>query len=584
MTRWGWPRSPRLAAWLAGGICVSVATLAFFGIRATREFERSSQLLGRQRADQGARLLATALTRDMRAAQAAVLPSSAWYEFRSDAPHEVTALVATTFARYPYPDTFLAWDAHEPASRMAFYARSDRPPRWAAGTADVGRSPVRMLTDPRVADLIVSRVGSDAQRGDPYSVFELDIDAVPYQVVVRLRYHDRLGQSLASAYGFMVDLPWVREHYFSELARQVANIGSNTGLSFGIVDDRGEPVIGNPNPEETVLVSRRTFSHAFFDPLTVAASQRANTFDLHSWTVLVSGAADPALGAAIRGADIMLGLAAVAAVMLAFGLVMTARAMRTGVELAEMRAEFMSSITHELKTPIASIRAMGDMLTRGRLRQPEDQREYAAVVAQEAQRLERLVNNVLAHARITDVADVYSFEPLEVEDLVTGVLRGFKHQLHRSGFRIAVELPGDLPRILADRAAMELLLDNLIDNAIRHSRNTKELRIEAIARADGVALMIADRGVGIPAEDIGRVTQKFVRGRNAVRGGSGLGLAIVNRIAGDHGGRMEIESVLGRGTAVTIVVPVAQTEAATTCDTEPSPVPGTIRPSTSSPS
>ena len=580
MTRWGWPQSSILAAWLAGGICVSVATLTFFGIRATREFERSSQLLGQQRADEGARLLATALTRDMRAAQAAVLPVSAWEEFQSDAPHEVNALVATTFARYPYPDTFLAWDAHEPASRMVFYARSDRPPRWAAATADVSRSPVRMLMDPRVAALMASRVVPDAQRGQLYSVFELDIDAVRYQVVVRLRYHDQLRQSLASAYGLMVDLPWVREHYFAELTRQVADIGSNTGLSFGIVDNRGKPVVGRPDPAETVLTSRQTFSLAFFDPLLVAARQTDEAFDLQSWTVLVSGAADPTLGAATRGADVIFGLAAMAAVMLAFGLVMTARAMRTGVELAEMRAEFMSSITHELKTPIASIRAMGDMLTRGRLRHPDDQREYAAVVSQEAKRLERLVNNVLAHARITDVADVYSFEPLDVEELVGGVLKGFKHQLHRGGFRLTVDLPPDLPRIQADRAAMELLLDNLIDNAIRHSRTTKELRIEAAVREAGVALIITDHGVGIPAEDLGRVTQKFVRGRNAVRGGSGLGLAIVNRIASDHGGRVHNESVLGRGTTVTIVVPVAQTSVATTYDTDSHPVPGTIRPST----
>lgn len=581
MTRWGWPQSTTLAAWLVGGICVSVATLAFFGIRATGEFERSSQLLGQQRADEGARLLATALTRDMRAAQTAVLPSSAWDEFQSDAPHEVAALVATTFARYPYPDTFLAWDANEPASRMVFYARSDRPPQWEAATADVGRSPVRMLTDPRVAALMASRLDAAAQRGQLYSVFELDIDTVRYQVVIRLRYHDRLRQSLASAYGFMVNLPWVREHYFAELTRQVADIGGNTGLSFGIIDDRGEPLVGRPNPSDTVLTSRQTFSFAFFDPLLVAARQSDDTFTLRTWTVLASGSADPALGAAIRGADVIFGLAAVAAVMLAFGLMMTARAMRTGVELAEMRAEFMSSITHELKTPIASIRAMGDMLTRGRLRQPEDQREYAAVVSQEARRLERLVNNVLAHARITDVADVYSFEPLDVEELVSGVLRGFKHQLHRGGFRVTVDVPPDLPKILADRAAMELLLDNLIDNAIRHSRITKELRIEAVARGTGVALAISDRGVGIPAEDLGRVTQKFVRGRNAVRGGSGLGLAIVNRIAGDHGGRVEIESVLGQGATITVVVPVAQTNVGTACGTDLHPVPGRIRHSTS---
>jgi two-component system phosphate regulon sensor histidine kinase PhoR len=569
-----------LAAWLAGGICVSVATLAFFGIRATREFERSSQLLGQQRADQGARLLATALTRDMRAAQAAVLPSSAWDEFQSDAPHEVIALVATTFARYPYPDTFLAWDAHEPVSRMFFYARSDRPPHWAAATSDVGRSPVRILTDPRMAARIASQVGADVQRGQLYSVFDLDVDAMRYQVVVRLRYHDRLRQSLAAAYGFMVNLPWAREHYFGELTRQVADIGSNSGLSFGIVDNRGERVIGEPAPDDTVLVSRQTFSFAFFDPLLVAAKQSGEAVELQSWTVLVSGAADPTLGAAIRGADVIFGLAAVAAVMLAFGLVMTARAMRTGVELAEMRAEFMSSITHELKTPIASIRAMGDMLTRGRLRHPDDQREYAAVVSQEAKRLERLVNNVLAHARITDVADVYSFEPIEVEELVSGVLKGFKHQLHRAGFRITVDIPPDLPPILADRAAMELLLDNLIDNAIRHSRIAKELRIAAVVRKADVALAITDRGIGIPAEDLGRVTQKFVRGGNAVRGGSGLGLAIVNRIASDHGGRVEIESVLGRGTTVTIVVPVAQPTVATTSDSSAHQVRGTIRAST----
>ena len=131
---------------------------------------------------------------------------------------------------------------------------------------------------------------------------------------------------------------------------------------------------------------------------------------------------------------------------------------------------------------------------------------------------------------------------------------------------------------------MELLLDNLVDNAIRHSRIIKELRINAVAGAAGVAIAVVDRGVGIPVEDLGRVTQKFVRGRNAVRGGSGLGLAIVNRIATDHGGRVEIESVLGRGTTVTIFVPMAQTDIATTGDTESRPVPDTIHRSTSSPS
>jgi signal transduction histidine kinase len=560
MNLWGWARSSRLAAWLAAGICLSVSLLAWFGFRASQEFHRSSGLLVQRRADEAARLLVTALVRDMRAAQSSVLSSTTWDDFGPDSSHEVTALVASAFARYPYPEAFLVWDAGTPDAQLMFYIRSDRPPAWASPPSGLNRYPVRTLQEPVVAAEVLAPVRRDAAAGRPFSIAELPIGGSPYQVVVLLRYKDRLRQHLASARGFMVNLPWVRQHYFSELTKQVGQIGGeNPGLLLAVTDERGDSVVGQPKFAGSTFVSRRGFPLAFFDPDLLAMSRPAALVP-RTWMVSVNAASDPTLGVALFGADLTLGIAAAAAVVLALGLGVAARAMRSSTELAEMRADFMASVTHELKTPIASIQAMGETLTRGRLREPKAQQEYAAAVVHEAKRLARLVDNVLAHSRVTDVADVYSFEPVGIEDLVGAALVGFTHQLEREHYVVSVEIPPDVPPILADRVAMELLLGNLIDNAIRHSGETKELRIAVEACGRHVCVTLSDRGLGIPPEDLGRVTQKFVRGRNAGAGGSGLGLAIVDRIVRDHGGTFTIDSSLGHGTTIRVVVPAAEEE------------------------
>jgi signal transduction histidine kinase len=176
---------------------------------------------------------------------------------------------------------------------------------------------------------------------------------------------------------------------------------------------------------------------------------------------------------------------------------------------------------------------------------------------QEAKRLTRLVDNLLAMARITDVADVYSFEPLGLEPLADAVIGDFRQQLSAARFDARVEMPADLPAVRADRTAMTLLLENLIDNAIRYSPTTRSLRISAHQNGDGgVVLEVADRGRGIPQDEIGQVTRKFMRGRHAGSGGSGLGLAIVKRIVADHGGRLAIQSVVNEGTTISVNLPV----------------------------
>jgi two-component system phosphate regulon sensor histidine kinase PhoR len=195
-------------------------------------------------------------------------------------------------------------------------------------------------------------------------------------------------------------------------------------------------------------------------------------------------------------------------------------------------------------------------------------REYAQMGVGEANRLTRLVDNLLAYSRVTDLADVYSFEPVALAAIVQRALQEFGGNLARGGFDVRVEIPDDLPLALADPNALGLMLNNVIDNAIRYSTERRSLTIAARAidlqpghplRHHGaVRLDVTDRGMGIPDDELRRVTRKFVRGSRSVGGGSGLGLAIVDRIVTDHHGTLSIASVVGQGTTVSVTIPTVR--------------------------
>jgi two-component system phosphate regulon sensor histidine kinase PhoR len=222
-----------------------------------------------------------------------------------------------------------------------------------------------------------------------------------------------------------------------------------------------------------------------------------------------------------------------------------------------VRADFVSTVTHELKTPLSTIRAVGETLVRGRVKTDHDLKRYAQMLVGEERRLTRLVDNLLAYARVTDVTQIYSFERQRPETLVAEALQGFRRQLADSEFRLDVAVPDDLAPVRADRTAIILALDNLIDNAIRYSGDARSISISASATPDHVRFDIVDRGVGIPTDELSDVKRRFVRGRAAKGKGNGLGLAIVNRIAADHNGAFEISSEVGAGTTVTLFIPRA---------------------------
>ncbi len=295
----------------------------------------------------------------------------------------------------------------------------------------------------------------------------------------------------------------------------------------------------------------------FFYPAAVVVDSRTD-LPIRTWKVQVSSADDPTLVWATRTAQwtrvVMFG----AALALGVSLILTFRAVRHSAALAEMRSDFVSTVTHELKTPLATIRAVGDTLVRGRLTGEDTVADYARMLVQEAKHLTRLVDNLLAYARVTDLADVYSFEHHALAELIDDVLQAFRHQLVSGGFEVQVDLPPDLPPVRADRTAIRLAFDNLVDNAIRYSGERRSIQVVARSVGARVVIEFRDRGVGIPAEELETVQKKFIRGRFAPSGGSGLGLAIVRRIVTDHGGTVSLASEVGVGTTVCLDLPAVE--------------------------
>jgi two-component system phosphate regulon sensor histidine kinase PhoR len=276
------------------------------------------------------------------------------------------------------------------------------------------------------------------------------------------------------------------------------------------------------------------------------------------WSVEVNATADPTLAVAARDARKMLVVVAAAALTLGFGLVITVRAARASAEVTLMRSDFVSTVTHELKTPVSVVRGIGETLIRGRVTTPERLHEYAQLLVQEGHRLSLLIDNLLAYSRVTDVAAVYSLEPHRPVDVAQEAAKGFHRLLHESGFKMEFDVLSTLPMIRADRTALVLALNNLIDNAIRYSGSAREVLLRAVPRDGCVEFAVSDRGQGIAPEDLARVQQRFVRGRSANGHGSGLGLAIVSRIARDHGGEFRIESTADAGTTAILAIPVVE--------------------------
>jgi two-component system sensor histidine kinase KdpD len=236
-----------------------------------------------------------------------------------------------------------------------------------------------------------------------------------------------------------------------------------------------------------------------------------------------------------------------------------ARAARTGAEASDMRAALFSSVTHDLRTPLASIKAgITGLMDEHAASDERGRSELLSTVLEETERLNRLVDNILnlARARAGDIAIEKELTPFE--DVVETVLSRLRRSL--AAFDVGTKINQDLPPVWVDAVQMDQALTNIIENAARHAPAGSEIQVALRPWQAGIQIRVVDRGPGIRPEDRRRVFEPFYKRDTATgRAGSGLGLAIAHAVVHAHEGRIRIEGVPGGGTAVVIELPVGTT-------------------------
>ncbi len=554
-------RTP-FASWIAGAplvfvigaaLCLATTALLWLGYRATAEWDRSEAQLADRRASEKLALLMTALDRDMKGVQLSVLVPINQEQLLGGGAAGLSTLFARAFARFPYPESFFVWSRIAATEDTTYvFNRVNRPPPWQAVANTAPRYPVVTLKGRTALAPHIEQIRQDATHRKRFAAYELEIEGVPYQVVVHLLYDDLAGGGrLFGLIGYTVNLPWARREYFKDLTDQVARIGGEEDdVAIAVTADEGGAATG---AAVTPARHRRRFSLRFFDgSLTqLLPAER----EPEQWMAVVTP--PPTEPGALRGRRMfaLMGLAAVASLI---SVAVIARGLAVTSDLIAMRSEFVSTVTHELKTPLSLMRLVADTLVTGRYRGPEKIPEYGALLSTEVSRMTRLIDNLLSFARVGRIDNFSTAETLDLAELLEEASGTVRLRLAQLAFALTVEVGHEPIALHADRTALLLVIDNLLDNAIKYSASATTRAITVRGRSEGtwVVIDVEDRGSGIHHDDLPRVTEKFFRGRRARGGGSGLGLAIVNQIVLDHGGRVEIASTLDQGTTVRVILPV----------------------------
>ena len=245
------------------------------------------------------------------------------------------------------------------------------------------------------------------------------------------------------------------------------------------------------------------------------------------------------------------------------GMLLAYRNVSHELALAKLKSDFVSNVTHELRTPLALIRLYAETLELGRISTPGKHQEYYEIIRKESERLTSLINNILDFSRIESGKKEYSFRETDVADLVRSTLESYRFEIEQNGFQFEQKIDKDLPQVWVDREAIARSLLNLVNNAVKYSAAEKYLGVYLYRHSSGVNLEVVDHGIGIPAKEQPKIFEKFYRVGDPLMHntkGSGLGLSLVRHIVQAHGGEVVVESEPGQGSKFTITLPVQTPE------------------------
>jgi two-component system phosphate regulon sensor histidine kinase PhoR len=229
--------------------------------------------------------------------------------------------------------------------------------------------------------------------------------------------------------------------------------------------------------------------------------------------------------------------------------------------VSKMQTDFMNKVSHDLRTPLTSIRMFVETLQLGRLQEPARQAEALEIISEETARLSGIINRLLDWARMESGRRNYRLRREPVEAIVDAALAAFAPQLLADNVELRRSVAPGLPPVMADREALSEALLNLLNNAYKYTGPEKRIEVRAARSGPSVFLSVVDDGPGIAPREQKRIFDKFYRAPDPLSRsieGTGLGLAMVKHIVSGHGGKVSVQSELGKGTTFTIALPAAE--------------------------
>ncbi|MGE3957045.1 MAG: sensor histidine kinase [Vicinamibacterales bacterium] len=452
---------------------------------------------------------------------------------------------------YPHVERFFVWteqtDRATPGE-VLFLGHDHR-----GGAARLG-STRTFSRDPELGTEILDLARASAPSQQIYAARAGMGAGGTHDVFIRLFWTDARRDRYFAVLGFVVDRASVRESFLGALyARRLERLLALRGkdLPFELrVRDEDDVVIWGPAGEQP-LAAKVTVPMLFYPAQTVG-SRLASAIVPPTWTVEVSPAhADQLLAVTPRA----YWLPILSVLLMVVAVIVTLRAARRAAVVARVQAEFVSHVSHQLKTPLSLISAATETVELDRVQSPEKVAQYLGIIKTEVSRLSALVHRILEFSSVERRR--LEFERVDLGSLVRGAVDAFQTSLAGQHFTFRYEQEGPPPAVDADPAAIEQALANLIDNAVKYSGEARTVVVRVGRRSGGAVVDVVDAGIGIRPEDRPRLFERFFRGGGEAqrRHGFGLGLAIARELVEAHRGHVALEQSGAHGSTFRIWLP-----------------------------
>jgi len=541
-------RSLRLAAGLAVAVAIPVAVLFYFQFRSIEDLGRSSTVVLKQLSQETSNGLVKDIQDALKAPYINVLLRITQGRLEPlDLPF-ITTAISDGFAANPFIDRFYIWsdETKEHRGELLAFDRGARSFR-----TDVPEGP-----------LLIKTFHELAVEQHAISVFEATIDGRRTYFQAQLRFTFPTREKLTSFEAFRVDAEKLRTEYFPALLEsKMKGVEGPIGfppLTVTLLDDRNRIVYPKKGGASTPFVDERMFQLVFFDPALVPF-EAPETRKPEVWRIRTGYGSQTIPQIIDARARPERALMAMLAGVLALGVFFVVRAAAREVKLAELRSNFVSSVSHDLKTPLALIQLFAETLELGRMKNTDRVQEYYRIINSEARKLTRLINNLLDFSKIEAGLRTYTKrEPVDLAELTRGVIESLESQFAHNRFSVTARFDANVPVLIDSEAAVQAL-ENLISNAMKYSPEHREIEVEVARSGDYGVVRVRDRGIGIPARLQRKIFRKFFRIQTDAGSGpqgTGLGLAIVDHVMRGHGGFVRVDSEPGRGSTFTLHFPL----------------------------